>query len=199
MALRLVTAPADFLLTRAEAKAACNVIDFVDDDDLIDGFIAAAQDIIEAETQRRYCAQKLEWVLDGLAPVILPLAPGGDCSKISVDFVKYADLATGVMTTLDPTQYWARPCGATLKIVPRRFVYWPFVGDAAEPVVVRFSITSTPADAAPKAKLAAKLLVAHFYEHREAVVGVDARDSSTPLPLGVETALTGERWEAPPL
>ena len=37
------------------------------------------------------------------------------------------------------------------------------------------------------------LLVGHWYEHREAVVGVDARDSSTPLPLGVDRILDAYR------
>ena len=42
-------------------------------------------------------------------------------------------------------------------------------------------------------KAAVKLLIGHWYEHREAVVGVEARDSSTPLPLGVDLILDGYR------
>jgi uncharacterized phiE125 gp8 family phage protein len=194
MALRLVTPPTEWLLSRDEAKAAL-AVDYADDDALIDAFIQSAHGVVEAETQRLYCAQVLDWVRPDLCPgMTLPVAPGGDFSKIEVVSITYADFVTGAGVVLDPAKYWAMPAGRTLAIQPRRFVYWPLVGDAAEPVVIRFKVTSTPADAAPEVKTAMRLLVAHFYKHREAVVGVENRDSSAPLPFGVEQCLVGERW-----
>lgn len=197
MSIRVVDPATTWLLSKDEAKLQL-AVDFADDDDLILAGIKGAQGYIEGETQRRYCPQILEWVVDSLcSPMILPVAPGGDCSKIEVVSVTYADI-NGVAQVLDPALYWVRPAGATVAIVRRRFAVWPWVGDAAELVVIRFAITSEPADASPEVLTAIRLLVAHLYKHREAVVGVDNRDSSTPLPLGVEACLTGERWEAPP-
>jgi uncharacterized phiE125 gp8 family phage protein len=195
MSIRVVEAPTVYLLTRAQAKAQLNVL-FDDDDAAIDEAIEEAQDMVEAMTQRRYCPQVLEWVLEGWDNrMVLPLAPGGDSSKATIVSVKYCD-QNGVLQTLDPSLYWDRPAGATRAVQRRWFAVWPWVGDGAERVVIRFQITSTPADAAKRALRAMKLLVAHYYAHREAVVGVENRDSSAPLPFGVEENVDAERWNA---
>lgn len=196
MALRVVVQPDTFLLSVDEAKAQLNVT-FADDDALIEAYIGAAQRIVESLTQRRYCAQTLEWVRDSWCDrMVLPVAPGGDSSKASIVSVKYADTA-GVQQTLDAASlYWDVPAGPTRAVRRRWFAIWPWLGDAAERVVIRFQITSAPADASPGVITAMRLLVAHFYAHREAVVGVDNRDSSAPIPFGVEQCLDDERWDA---
>ena len=197
MALRTITPATGGLITLDEAKTQLRVIDNTDEDDLITAAILAASQTVEDTVQRRYLPQTLEWVLDQwFDPMILPVAPCGDCQNVSITSIKYVNTA-GVQLTLDPSIYWVRPAGSTVKIVKRWFVIWPYLGDGAERVVIRFQINApaAPAPAIPRSvKQAVKLLVSHWYEHRDAVVGVENRDSSAPLPMGVEWLLTGERW-----
>ena len=196
MALRVVTKPKGELIPLDDAKQQLRV-DFDDDNDLITGIIRAAGRRIEAITARRYLAQTLEWGRDCLAnPMVLPVAPGGDSASIAVDWVKYFDLQ-GVQQTLDPALYWARPIGPTLKIVPRWFVVWPWVGDGPERVTIRFHTIGDPSCVSDNVRHACRLLVSHWYRNRDAVVGVDNRDSSGPLPEGVEQLLFDEQWEVP--
>jgi uncharacterized phiE125 gp8 family phage protein len=196
VSLRVVTPPAEdaALLTQEEAKAQLRV-EHDDDDDLIDALIGAALDAIETDVQRRYFAQTLEWVCDGWpAGQAFPIAGIDGAAGMVVESVTYVDLQ-GDAQVLDPSQYWVRPAGETIKVVPRWFVWWPLLGDGAERVVIRFTV---PDGVVRKGvKHAAKLLVSHWYAHPDAVVGVENRDSSTELPLGVESLLWRERWTAP--
>ncbi|MHB8283911.1 MAG: head-tail connector protein [Caulobacteraceae bacterium] len=192
MALQLVSAPAEGLISLDDAKAQLNV-EFADDDTLIGALILAATDQVQANVQRRYVPQSLRWILQGWgAEMVLPVAPGGDSQGIQVDSIQYID-ETWTQQTLDPSIYWARPHGDTLKIVLRWYQIWPWLGDGPDRVVVNFSINNQSAPS-PAAIHACKLLVSHFYNNRDAVVGVDNRDSSTPLPYGVEALLSPERW-----
>jgi uncharacterized phiE125 gp8 family phage protein len=197
MALRVVTPPAEdaALISLEEAKAQLEVV-HTRKDVAIQGLIDAALDAIETDVQRRYFAQTLEWVCDtwplGKPFPIAGANHGGQ--GMAVESITYVDLE-GNSQVLDPSQYWVRPTGETIKIVPRWFVFLPLLGDGAERVVVRFTV---PDGALRKGvKHAAKLLVAHWYFHPEAVVGVENRDSSAELPLGVNSLLWRERWEAP--
>jgi uncharacterized phiE125 gp8 family phage protein len=195
MALRVVTPPEGLLLSLEDAKAHLDLVR-TDQDALVTGLIAAAQRHAERVTQRRYLPQVIEWVRDSWCDrMVLPIASGGDSDKIAIASVKYAD-QLGAMQTLDAaTMYWDRPAGPTRAVVRQWFAVWPWVGDAAERVVIRIAINSTAADAPPEVLTAMKLLVGHFYEHREAVVGVENRDSSAPLPIGIDELL-GPPWEA---
>lgn len=196
MAVRVITPATQLLVSRDDLKAQLRLEQTdTDSDTQIDALNAAAQALVEMMTQRRYGAQVLEWVRDSWCDtMVLPLAPGGDSSKVTINSVKYADLE-GVQQTLDPaTMYWVRPAGPTQSVVRQWFAVWPWLGDAAERVVIRFTIASEPTDAPANIIHAIKLLVGHWYANREAVVGVNNRDSSGPLPLGVEELVDAERW-----
>ena len=194
MALRVVTPPVGTWLDLAQIKAHLRV-DYDDDDDLIMGYLKAAQRLIEGETQRRYLAQNLEWVLDNWHdPMPLPIAGPVGFDDISVPQISYTAL-DGSTQVLDPSIYWVRPAGQTVKIVKRWFVIWPWLGDGAERVTIEIAIAGDGTNIPDAALHAARLLVSHWYQNRDAVVGVDNRDSSTELPLGVEALLTSERWD----
>ena len=175
-----------------QAKAHLRV-DFDDDDDLIEALLLSASSMIEAETQRRYLTQTVEWVLDCWPDGPLPIAGAGDSSDLAIGAVRYAD-DTGASQVLDASLYWDRPTGDTRQLVRRWGVEWPFLGDAAERVVVPIAVTGELADVPPQAAAACKLLLSHLYHNRDAVVGVDDRDSSAPLPLGVEYLCSPLRW-----
>ena len=199
MTLRVVTPPdvpegetVAGLITLAQAKAQLNV-DYDDDDDLISGFIAAATSQVEANTQRRYLPQSLEWGLqEWSGHMVLPVASGGDSQGLEIDQVRYIDL-NGVQQVLDTGIYWDKPHGQTRKLALQWYQEWPWLGDGPERVTIAFSINEKSL-VTPPALIACKLLVSHYYNHRDAVVGVENRDSSTPLPLGVEALLSPERW-----
>ena len=194
MALRVVTPPSGGLITLDQAKKQCRVDDDEDDDDIAD-LILSASAVVEGRTQRRFLTQTLEWVRECWeGRMVLPVAGPTDCQSVGIDTITYVDLE-GDEQTLDPSIYWARPAGPTLAVVRRWFVIWPWLGDGAERVVIRFTITGELADVPFEAVHATKLLVSHWYANRDAVVGVDARDSSTELPFGVEQLLTQLRWD----
>lgn len=104
----------------------------------------------------------------------------------SVTYIKTYD-DSDVATTMDPATYFVDPNGIVGRIATRNNVTWPTPARTANGIeiewVAGFGDTSeaVPGDF----KHAILLLCSHWIEHTEAVVGVDNRDSSTPLPLGV--------------
>lgn len=193
MTLVVVTPPAPGGLVSLEAaKAQCRV-EADDDDVLISALIAAASATIEAETHRRFLAQSIDWINDcwpsGRPFPLAGFAPGA----MTLAGVSYAD-GSGEMQTLDPQLYWSRSAGESLQLAPRRFAVWPILGDAADRVVLHLDFAGELDNVPAPAEHACKLLVAHLWRNREAVVGVESRDSSTALPLGVESLLTQMRW-----
>lgn len=195
MALRTTVAPSGGLVSLDDAKRHLRV-DFGDDDPLISALILASSSLVEAMVQRRYLTQTVEWVLDHWqSPMALPIAPGTSSSKIVINSVKYVDL-TSTTVTLDSTLWWSRPISDTLEIVRRWYAVWPILGDGAERVVVNFTITGAQSDVPAPVQHAVRMLVSHFYRNPDAVVGVDNRDSSGPIPFGVEQLLSAERWTA---
>ena len=185
MALRIVTPPSGGLISRDEAKLQLRV-DYADEDDLIDGLILTATSLVQASVQRLYLAQVVDWIReDWCHEMVLPVAPGGDSTNCSITSVKYFDLA-GVQQTLDPTYYWDRPVSSTRAVVRRWNTIWPFVGDGAERVVIRFAITGGAEDVSPLAKHAVRMTVTHLFENRDA----------SALPDGCEQLLTSERWNS---
>ena len=200
MAIQTITPPDGGLLTLAEAKAHLR-IEHTDDDDLIAALILAVGDAIEDHTQRKYLAQELLWIRNHWAdPMRLPIAPNGDSSNISIGTILFASLQDGTMIELDPSIYWVRPHGPTVELVKRWFVIWPWLGDAPQRIQIPITITP-PVDndgaviIPNRVKQAARLLLSHFFRHADAVVGVENRDSSTELPLGVSRLLASEQWD----
>lgn len=195
MALRTITAPSCGLITLEDAKEHLRV-DFTDDDRLISALILSASNLVEANVQRRYLAQTVEWVRDHWdGKMVLPIAPGVSSSNISITGITYVDL-TSTTQTLDPSLYWVRPTSDTQAVVRRWYAVWPLLGDGAERVVIRFVITGDITTVPPLAQHATRMLVSHLYQNRDAVVGVDNRDSSAEIPFGVEQLLSPERWNA---
>lgn len=117
--------------------------------------------------------------------IIVPIVP-----IVSIDSITYLDTAYDEHT-LAVDQY-VYDLDADPVHVRRAFgVVWPILGIIPGAVKVTFTVgfgdtaESVPADL----KHAVKLMVSHYYNHRDAVVGVEGRDSSAPLPLGVDAIL----------
>jgi uncharacterized phiE125 gp8 family phage protein len=199
MGLRRVTGPEASPVTLEQAKLQCKV-DSDDEDELIQIHLdAAIGELDGAEGQLNRALMTQTWILglDGFPGqirrhgdgersgarrhkrrLVLPLAP-----LQSVAGITYLD-SCGVRQTLDPTAYVVSP-GPAGVILPALGQCWPYTAEFEDAVEVEFTAGYEDADSVPAGiKAAILLLVAHFYKHREAVVGVDARDSSAELPLG---------------
>lgn len=111
----------------------------------------------------------------------LPRPPLLDVSAITT----YDD--DDVATLMDPATYVVDPDAFVGRVVLRRDASWPVIERAANGIKVEWTAGFGPAttDVPDEYRQAILLMVSHFNEHREAVVGVDNRDSSAPLPLGV--------------
>jgi uncharacterized phiE125 gp8 family phage protein len=181
------------VMTLDEAKAHLRV-DSTDSDDLITALIGAAQAAIEGPRGIGVALLTQVWELrlDGwpVYEIRIPLGPAS-----LVNSIKYRDLAN-VQQTLDPAQYVYDLAYDPLVIRRSYGAYWPPALPQPGAVVINFNCGfGDDASAIPlDLKQAMLLLVGHFYEHREAVVGVDNRDSSAELPLGVSAIL--ERYRA---
>jgi uncharacterized phiE125 gp8 family phage protein len=109
----------------------------------------------------------------------------------SVDAITVYD-DNDASTVVDPATYIADVDGDIGRVVLRRGASWPDV--LPRPANgIKFEWTAgfgaAPANVPDNYREAILLMVSHFDQHREAVVGVENRDSSTPLPLGIDALL----------
>ena len=206
MTLRLITAPSGSIMSLPEATAMLGITD-TSQDTYLTALVDVATNLIEFETQRLYRAQTWEWVRGGFDDVMrLPLAAGGGTPNMAINSVKYAGL-NAVQQTLDPGLYWVRPAGETQSVVRTWFAVWPWVGDAAERVVISFSATSG-VTVPSFIKQAGLLTLANLYRTgqrapnvvREVVEGVGQTNYQTTLAAQavydntVQHLLSFDRW-----
>lgn len=185
MSLVLVTGPAIEPVSVAEAKAHLRV-DADTDDALITALVAAARQHAEAVTRRALITQTWELVLDGWpsgGEIALPLPP-----LQSVTSIAYTDADAGEHV-LDAGDYLVDTAAEPGRIV-RTAAGWPSVSlQEAAAIRVRFvaGYGDAAADVDEAIRQAILLLVGHWYENREAVVGTGAVPK--PLPLAFDALL----------
>lgn len=182
MALRVVTPPADMLVSLEDVKVHLRV-EHSDDDARLTSLIGAATEALEAATQRRFMAQALEWVLPNWRyPMRLPVAPASADGLI----VTYADEVLGD-TALSTADYVVRAIGATLAVCAAEGTVLPVLDpDAEERVVIAF--TAGEANAPLAAVEACKLLVEYYYEGRDWPLAASG------LPVVVDSLIAQYRW-----
>ncbi len=178
-----VNAPAEPAVTLAEVKAHCDVT-YTDDDTLITGLINAAIDVIDGPSGVGIALFEQQWklTLDKFPSdqILIPMWP-----VTSIVSVKYLD-DDGVLTTLDAADYRLDTARDPAVLEPALAESWPSVnGDLSSPIAIEFLAgRDDTADINSDLKLAIKMLVAHWYEHREAT---DTRLRE--IPYGVEMIL----------
>lgn len=184
MALTLVTPPPVEPVSLDQAKTHLRVT-ATDQDDLIRGLIAAAREHLEAMTKRAFVYQVWDWTLDGFPRWFkLPKPP-----LQSIVSIKYLDDA-GAEQTLATTVYRVDAKSQPARVTVDYGQIWPTTYPVINAVTVRFACGffsgGSPADYAedtpPGIKTALKLLVAHFYENREAVT---MAPNIAELPIGI--------------
>lgn len=178
-----VASPLVLPLTLAEAKSHLRV-DVADDDEVILDMIRAAADMFQDQTWSSMYVQTWE--------LILPCFPGDpeftrcpcywaprkDTIRLprppvaSVVSVTYID-AGGDQVVIDPGQYALVSAEDGAWLMPSAGAAWPSaMVDAPEPVVIEYlaGYNGTTIPFPAQARQAVRMLIAHWYENREAVV-----------------------------
>jgi len=182
--MTLVTAPAIEPLTIAEARDHLR-IDNDDSNAIIRNLIRAARSYAETYQHRALIQQTWDITYSAFGDLEIPKAPIS-----SVTSVKYYDV-DGVQQTLASSVYKvasADPSYITLDEDQE----WPSVQPIIEPITVRIvaGYGTTAEDVPQMVRQAMLMLIAHWYENREAsIIGVSAMRA----PIGVDALLQGER------
>jgi uncharacterized phiE125 gp8 family phage protein len=175
-------------VSTAEAKLYARV-DITDDDTLIASLITAARVMAESICRRDFIDRTYTWYTDDWPysrTFNLPRTP-----VTLVNNVKYYD-TDGVLQVLTSLVYTFDEHSTPQKLWLSPDQTWPNLdNDIRHKVQVNFSTVVTVPETI---NTAIKMLVAHWYENREAVV---IGSGTNPLPLAVESLLWSERiWEA---
>lgn len=184
MILTRTVSPAVRPITLAEAKEHVRVIG-LDEDTLLTALIGAATDHLDGPTGilgRAILQQTWTVDLTGWSdPLYLPIEP---VQSVTVTYTSTA----GTIVTLADTEYdLLRVAGGAPSLQPKYGGAWPELGTARLPV--RVTVVAGEALAPEDIKAAIKMLVAHWYEHREAVSTGTMQD----LPLAVGALLARHR------
>ena len=163
---KLIDAPSIEPLVAEEVKLHTRV-DHSAEDSLLEAYIVAARMFCEETTSRALITQTIEVNFDAFPDscreITIPVAP-----VQAIDSVKYID-ENGDTQTLDPSAY-SVSVGNVGRIKPAKGHQWPKALEALD--VVKITATVGYGDTSDKVpeviKQAMRLLVAHFYENREA-------------------------------
>ena len=200
MGLVQVTPPAIEPLTLAEAKTDWLRESYSGQDALITALIVAARQLAEEKTKRAFIEQQWKLTLDEFPrnvdryeserPYLSQVLYLPKPNLISVDSITYLDL-NGAQQTWPPADYIVDTAGLPGRITPAYGLYWPLGRFQANAIEVTFTCGYGPAETdVPEAiKTAMKMMVAHWYENREAVVIMTSRLASSPLPMAVDALL----------
>lgn len=182
--LQLVSTDGTEPVTTAEAKLYARV-DIADDDTLIASLVTAARVMAESFCRRDFIDRTYTWFLDDFPysqTLNLPRSPVS-----AINYIKYYD-TDAVLQTLASSVYSYGQHSIPQQIWLAADQTWPNLdGDTRYPVHVNFSTVVTVPETI---NTAIKMLVAHWYENREAVV---VGSGTNPLPLAVEHLLWSER------
>jgi len=161
--------------------------DETDDDTLISTLISAATTYCQEFQHRAFITQTRILYYDEFPLMFhVPYPP-----LISVTSIKYID-TSGDEQTLDSGQYRVDIGNEPGRITEAYNCTWPSTRDVTNAVTLTYSAGyGAAADVPDTVKAAIKLLVAHWYEHREAVSDITVM----PLPLAVNNLLYAERTD----
>lgn len=180
MGLRLISGPAGSPVSLAEAKAHLRVAGS-DDDGLIVGYLMAAVQMAERQTNLLLATQTWELTLERFPDdgnLRLPRSP-----VQSITSITYVDSA-GATQTITAGDYALDKDIAPACIAPTFGKVWPTPRVQPNAVTVRFVVGYTQIPEPIRAAIL--LLVGHFYENREAVI---VGQAPSELPMGVESLL----------
>jgi uncharacterized phiE125 gp8 family phage protein len=184
MPLILNSGPSVEPVSLAEAKAHCR-IDGAAEDTLVASLLIAARMHIERSLNVALIEQSWSLFLDrwpDRPSLALPLAP-----VISVDAVRLYS-PDDSSTAADPDLFLLDGAGQRPRLSRREAGPWPLPGRSVNGIEIAFTAGyGAAADDVPMpVRLAIKLLVAHWYEMREPVVG----EQPSAVPLSVASLIS---------
>lgn len=185
---KLISAPSVEPIDAANAKLQSRV-DHSAEDSLIESFITAARIYCELVTSRALVSQQVQVTFDAFPDddkaITFPVAP-----VISIDSVKYFD-ADGVEQTIDPSAYDVSIADDG-RIAPSKGNRWPTTREklGAVNILATVGYGANTASVPETFKHAIRLLVAHFYENREAV----SMNKLEEAPMAVQALLNMYCW-----
>ena len=187
MTLVRVAAPATDVISLAEAKAHLRV-DFSDDDTLISGLIAAAISHVDGkgELGRAMITQTwAQWVSQAPGWVRLRMGPFQALTS-----VEYYD-TDNVLQTATLSDFETRLDGDFVICKPKEDFEWPSAETRADAIKITYTagFGDAATDVPQGIRQALLMLVAHWYENREAASEVKLND----LPRAVDALLGNER------
>jgi uncharacterized phiE125 gp8 family phage protein len=167
MKLSLYAAPTTLPVTLDEVKAHLRIDDDqVTEDALLFGLIHAAVEYAETFTRRALITQTWDLKMDRFpcGPIVLPKAP-----LQSVSSITYTD-SNGDSQTWGSSNYIVDTASKPGMVHTAYQVSWPVARDIVNAVTVRFvaGYGTTLASVPESIRLAMLLMIAHWYENREA-------------------------------
>ena len=188
--LTVTTAPTIEAVDLAAAAEWLRLGDIEDVQDIepnIGGLLKAARITVENVTNRTLCTTVLKLTLDGwpaCGVIRLPRSP-----VASVGSVKYYD-TTGTQQTLSSSAYQADLLSAPARIEPAYGYVWPSLYSRMNAVEVNYTAGATsPLLVSDTIKVCIKMLMASWYENREAVA-VDSEART--IPMHIQQLLVNE-------
>lgn len=170
MRFSVITPPASYPVTLAEAKKHLAIpASETDHDDMISALIAAASEVCEQITNRKFITQTIDFYLERFPfSRMFELPFGGLQSVVSVSYVD-EDGNPGVFSS---NEYQVDNAGVLGIIQLNEDADWPDTADETlRAVTVRFTCGYGDAAAVPKSiKQAILMYVGTFYENRESVI-----------------------------
>ena len=170
MRFSVVTPPASYAVTLAEAKRHLAIpAAETDHDDMISALIAAASEVCEQITNRKFITQTIDFYLERFPFERWFEVPfGGLQSVVSISYVD-EDGNPGVFSS---NEYQVDNAGVLGIIQLKEDAEWPDTADETlRGVTVRYSCGYGDASAVPKSiKQAILMYVGTFYENRESII-----------------------------
>jgi uncharacterized phiE125 gp8 family phage protein len=171
MGLRLTTQSTTTVLATSDVKTHLN-IDINDDDPMLVECVKDAERYVEDYTQRQLLTATWTLTLDCFPEyeIKLPRPP-----LQSITSIAYVNDSDGTNSTLSTTAYRVSTNGLLGRITPNYNDTWPTPRAVTDAVTITFVAGATAvADVPREAIRAAKLLVAHYYANRTAVIATGA-------------------------
>lgn len=187
LAPRLVTPPAEPLLPLEVARAQCNVTGS-HDDDLLQAYVTAATTFLDGYSGilgRALVKQTWKQSYSGFSAMLrLSLAP-----VLKIESLTYLD-ATGEPQTVDPAHYDLYEDGLGALVYFDQGWHAPQTANKPNAVTITYEAGyGDPEDVPEPIRQAARLLVGHWYESREAV----AEGNQNPVPYAVDALIAPYR------
>jgi uncharacterized phiE125 gp8 family phage protein len=184
-AIRRVAPPAIEPVTLDEANAQGRI---AGDDAMVAGLISAAVDMIDGDglLGRAMISQTwAQWVPQ--SPGYVRLLMGPFRSLVSVEYYN----AAGDLLTADLSDFEIRLSGDFVYVAPKDNAAWPAADDRLDAIKITYvaGFGDSAADVPQSIRHAILMLVAHWYNHREASTDLTLRD----VPFAVESLLNRHR------